>query len=79
MDISRPKFYALRLLSLRSSIFKTARNNITSIEQLQFIEMPFLDALLLGIFYKSIREQRNIKSKCIKQVRMESLILLRFM
>ncbi len=79
MDISRPNFYALSHLGLGIFMLKTAKNNISSIEQLQFIEMPFLHALFLGIFYKSIREKRNIKSECPKQVSVESIILLRFM
>lgn len=55
MNISRPKFYELKQLLLR-------QNNISSIEQLQFINMPFLEFLQLNS--NDIIEIRSL-NKCV--------------
>ena len=55
MNISRPKFYELKMLFL-------SHNNISSIEQLQFIKMPFLESLQLD--FNDIIEIRAL-NKCV--------------
>jgi hypothetical protein len=67
MDISRPNFYALSLLALGIFMLKTGRNNISSIEQLQFIEMPFLGALFLGILLNQLEQNKISKVSALNK------------
>ncbi len=67
MDISRPNFYELSYLSLGIFMFKAGGNNIMSIEQLQFIEMPFLESLVLGIFKNQLGENEISKVSALNK------------
>lgn len=47
IDISKPYFLQLELLDLGIELIKTEENKISSIEQLQFMNMPLLKVLRL--------------------------------
>ena len=51
MDISQPDFLKLQTLRLGIIMIKTDRNKISSIEQLQFLNIPKLEKINLSKNY----------------------------
>ena len=71
MDISKTNFINLKIIDLSNFMINTVNNEIESIEQLQFMNMPLFEELYLGKISNNFRVEPHYKSKCLEQVCLE--------
>ncbi len=73
MDISKTNFTNLKIIDLSNFMIKTVNNNIESIEQLQFINMPLLEELYLGKTVHKLEENNITKVSALNKCAWNSL------
>ncbi len=73
MDISRTNFTNLKIIDLSKLMIKTVNNNIESIEQLQFMDMPLLEELHLGKKADKLGENNITKVSALNKCAWNSL------
>lgn len=73
MDISKTNFINLKIIDLSNFMIKTVKNNIESIEQLQFMNMPLLEELHLGKTSNNLGENNITKVSALNKCAWNSL------